>query len=210
MKRLTTLLIGPLAFFCLLGTSTTFAQVSKGDQRLYRIEIEDADEAALIAQQLKIKPVLVRDRWFYYYGNDELNRRLNSLGYKPSPQNPDEILTRVARIGRKGQEERLRELGVTILLRERTYWIVNGTIRALRSLRNVGYAVADVRVEPRPRLVHVTVKEESVVKTDVATRIDIHTVQRTREGYLVVGGAFDYAIDELRAAGFKVEIVPNP
>jgi bisphosphoglycerate-dependent phosphoglycerate mutase len=73
-------------------------------KKLYRIEVEDADEAALIEQELKLKPALVRSRSFYYYGDEQINRRLAEFEYHPSAVDPDEIFTRAVRVAEKADE----------------------------------------------------------------------------------------------------------
>jgi len=199
---------------CLLGSATVYTQNQRSEtrsQKLYRIEVEDADEAALIEQELKVKPELVRGRSFYYYGNENINRRLQEFGYHPSVEDADSVLTRVVRVVGKGTEAPLREIGLTIVLRERGYWIARGTLKQLRALSRAEYAIQDLRKgEPYPRQVRLTVTKLSDVSDVVAPRIDIHTVQKSKEGFVVFGGAFDESLDELRAMGFKVEILPDP
>jgi hypothetical protein len=123
-------------------------------QELYRIEVEDAIEAGLIEQQLRIKPAIVHGRFFYYYGNEENNELLERYGYEPVRVNREEVLTRVVRVIHKGEEEELSKAGVTVLLRERGYWIVRATLAQLRLLGRLGYEVEGLgRREPRPRQV---------------------------------------------------------
>jgi len=49
-------------------TNTTQKSQSPSEkvQSLFRIDVEDAIEAGLVEQQLKIRPVLIRDRSLYY------------------------------------------------------------------------------------------------------------------------------------------------
>jgi hypothetical protein len=61
-------------------TNTTQKSQSASEkvQGFFRIDVEDAIEAGLVEQQLKIRPVLIRDRSLYYYGNEETNEQLRS------------------------------------------------------------------------------------------------------------------------------------
>lgn len=179
--------------------------------RLYRIEIEDATEAGLIEQQLKIKPELVRGRHFYYRGDDALNNRLREFGYAPAAADPEEVETRVVRIPRKGTEAALREVGVHVILAERRYWVVRASPQQLRLLRRLGYTVLALgKFELRPRQVNLVVEREADIRDTVARHIDIYSVQRTPKGYLVRGGAYDDAIAALRKLGLTVNIDPDP
>jgi hypothetical protein len=183
-----------------------------GTQRrqLYSIEVVDADEAALLEQQIKLKPELLRGRSFYYYGDEALNRRLRELGYQPVKEDADVVFTRVVRILRKGEEKALREMGALVLLREPKYWVVRVNHHQSRALKRLGYRVEEIRrEEARPRLIRVTAPSREAVAQIVAPLVDIDHVEQSRDGYVVQGGAFDNAIDELRAKGLKVEIIAN-
>ncbi|HKW33364.1 MAG TPA: hypothetical protein VJN92_10200 [Candidatus Acidoferrum sp.] len=180
-------------------------------QRFFRIDVEDATEAGLVEQQLKIKPALVRDRLFYYYGNEEINELLRRYGYEPVRMNPEDVQTRVVRVIHRGEEEDLSKAGVTILLREREYWIVRATLTQLRLLGRLAYQVEDLgRREPRPRQVRIVVSSREQVAEVGAHRVDIYSAAKSERGYVILGGAFDDSIDEMRAAGFRVEILADP
>ncbi len=187
------------------------SQATEKSQRFLRIEVEDAIEAGLIEQQLKIKPALVRDRGFYYYGNEETNELLRRYGYEPVAVNPENVLTRVVRVTHRGTEEDLAKVGVVVILRESAYWIVRGTLAQLRLLDRLGYQIEELgRREPRPRQVRIVVSRREQAIEVGAHRVDIYSVAKSEKGFVVLGGAFDDSIDELRAAGFKVEILPDP
>ena len=194
-------------------TSTTQKSQSASEkvQSLFRIDVEDAIEAGLVEQQLKIRPVLIRDRSLYYYGNEETNEQLRKYGYEPMRMNPEDVLTRVVRVIHKGDEEDLSKAGVTILLREHEYWIVRATSTQLRLLGRLGYQVEELgRREPRPRQVRIVVPHREQVAEVGAHRVDIDSAAKSERGYVILGGAFDDSIDELRAAGFRVEILADP
>jgi hypothetical protein len=195
-----------------LADATQKAEVSSEKSKdLFRIDIEDAIEAGLVEQQLKIKPALVVNRWFYYYGDEETNQLLRRYGYEPVKVNPGDVLTRVVRVSRRGEEEDLVKAGVTIVLRERAYWIIRATLNQLQLLGRLGYQVEDLRRgEPRPRQVRIVVSKWEQVAEVGAHRIDIYSSAKSERGYIIEGGAFDDSIDELRTAGFRVEILADP
>jgi len=185
-----------------------------GKKKLFRIEVEDAIEAELIMQQLKIKPQLVEGHSFYYCGDERTNKVLGGYGYDPVSADPGEVFSRVVRIARKGNEEDLRDLGVTLVLREQEFWVVRATLKQVRVLQKLGYTIKDIgREEPRPRQVRVTVRNMAQVEEAGKLGIDIYSVARAEKGQdaiYIYGGAFDYAIDELEKHGFRVEIMPDP
>src|SRR6266403_1217751 len=182
--------------------------------KLFRIEVEDAIEAELIAQQLKIKPQLLEGRSFYYCGSERTNKVLAEYGYDPALADPEEVFSRVVRIARKGNEEDLRDLGLTLVLREREFWVVRATFRQLQALQKLGYTIKEIgREEPRPRQIRVTVRSLAQVEEAGKLGIDIYSVARPekeREELYIYGGAFDYAIDELERRGLHVEILSDP
>lgn len=199
------------------GTSTgrsaqEYKEPENPHQALYRIEVEDSVEAGLIEQQLKIKPVLVHNRALYYYGNEEINELLRRYQYAPVRVNKEDVLTRLVVVHRKTRDESdLVKAGVTVVLREREYWVVRGTLRQLQLVEQLGFALEEVgRREPRPRQVRIIVSRREQVAEVATLRVDIYDTTKSEKGYAIMGGAFDDSIDELKAAGFKVEILPDP
>jgi hypothetical protein len=192
----------------------TLGQQAQGpgtdSRKLYRIEAEDADEVALIEQELKLKPALVRGRSVYYYGDEQINKRLAEFDYHPSAVDPDEVFTRVVRIVEKVEETTLRDVGATVILRERAYLVIRATPKQLRVLSQLGYKIEELGAkEPQPRRVRLVVSTAAQIAEVGALRVDIDTVQKTKEGNVIVGDAFDDVIDELRARGFNVQILPD-
>jgi len=195
----------------LTNTTQKSQSTSEKVQGFFRIDVEDATEAGLVEQQLKIKPALVRDHSLFYYGNEETNELLRRYGYGPVRMNPEDVLTRVVRVIHKGDEEDLSKAGVTILLREHEYWIVRATLTQVRLLGRLGYQVEELgRREPRPRQVRIVVSRREQVAEVGAHRVDIYSAAKSERDYVILGGAFDDSIDELRAAGFRVEILADP
>jgi hypothetical protein len=178
----------------------------------YRIDVEDSIEAGLIEQQLKVKPTLIRSRSFYYYGNEEINQLLRRNGYEPVRVNRVDVLTRLVMVIRKqGTEEDLAEAGVTVVLREREYWVVRATLRQLQLVERLGFSIEELgHREPRPRQVRIAVSRLEQVAEVGSLRVDIYDTTKSKKGYVIMGGAFDDRIDELKAAGFEVEIMPDP
>ena len=183
-------------------------------KQLFRIEVDDAIEAELITQQLKIKPQVVEGRSFFYCGDEEINKLLGSYGYEPSPADAEEAFSKVVRVAHKGNEEDLRDCGILIVLREREYWVVRVTLKQLRVLHKLGYPIREIgRDEPRPRQIRVTVHSLAQVAQAGRIGVDIYSVgkaEKEQEGLYVYGGAFDNVVDELQKQGFKVELLPDP
>ena len=189
-----------------VSAATTAVQTKK----LYRIEVEDADEAGLIQQELKIKPEVVRGRYFYYFGDDVLNRRLIPYGYAPVPVEQDEILTRLVRIAPPKDDAVVLRSGAKIVLRERENWFVRVTPRQLESLAREGYKFAEIGDKPLvPRRVQILLRRGDDVNHQIGGRVEINEVRQDRTRLIVVGEAFDDAIAELRARSLKVEILPD-
>jgi hypothetical protein len=157
-----------------------------------------------------VRPEILRGTSLYYFGNALLNRRLAAFGYTPQAANPDEVFTRVVRIRQSGEETTVRTLGARIILRERETWVVRGTVKQLRLLSSRGYKLETLsKREPQPRRIQLVLhRHEDVLR--IGGQVEIDHVGKTNDGYLmVVAEAFDDAIDDLRARGFKVEILPD-
>jgi hypothetical protein len=179
-------------------------------RKLYRIEVEDADEAGLIQQELKIKPEVVRGRYFYYFGDEILNRKLASYGYAPFAVAQDEIVSKVVRIKPPKDESAVLRSGAKIVLRERESWYISGTVKQLETLSRAGFQLADPGSKPMvPRRIQIELRPGADVNQQIGGRVEINNVRRNRGGLTVIGEAFDDAIAELRARSLKVEILPD-
>jgi hypothetical protein len=210
------LVLLPVALLLLwVAGGTAPAQLKEADvagelPEIYRIEVEDGIEVGLIQQQLGLLPIFVRGPYFYYT-EKVINARLRELGYQPSPVDPLDVLTRVVKVPRRGPEEALREIGVTVVLREPDYWVVRGTLRQLSLLHRLDYEWADLGGwEPRPRQLRLAVSTPEEVREVGAGDIDIYSVAESEKGFIIRGAAFDDTIDALLARGFEVEILPDP
>ncbi len=175
---------------------------------LHRIEVEDADEAEILAQQLKVEPVRVEAGAFYFVAGEALLARLAALGYTPQLSDRLQVERRVVRVqGPAGEEVVLRN-GARLINREEGYLVVDGSLAQLLALRDLGFRLAPLgRGEPRPREVRILGQSVEDVQRVNALHVDIFAAVRTRSGVLVSGAAFDYQIDALRQAGFQVERV---
>jgi len=182
-------------------------------RRLFRIEVEDADEAGLLQQQLKVKPELLQGTYFYYYGDDNINRILTSYGYSPVVADPEEVFSRIVRIAPQRDDALLSKLGAaTLLLRERDSWVLRGTVKQLRELERAGYVMKEqANREPVPRRIQIVLGQPFDINKQIGGRVEIVGILRARGGrtITVTGEAFDDAIKDLRARGLKVEILPD-
>jgi len=124
----------------------------------------------------------------------------------------EDVLTRLVMVIRKkGTEEDLAKAGTTVVLREREYWVVRATLKQLQLLERLGFVVEELgRREPRPRQVRIVVPRLEQVAEVGGLRVDIYDTAKSEKGYVILGGAFDDSIDELKAAGFEVEILADP
>ena len=178
---------------------------------LYRFAVEDDDEAGLIQQQLKIAPEFLRAGYFYYFGDEQTNGRLKEYGYAPESVQADETITAVRRVLAPKDDTVLRKAGLAIILKERRYWYVRGTIAQLRELTRTGYELLDLTDRPLvPRRIRITLNANANVNQQIGGRVEINSVRQGRErSTIVTGEAFDDAIAELRAKGLKVDLLPD-
>jgi hypothetical protein len=188
------------------------------------IVVEDPLEAALLQQELGLKPYRVVGRTLYYEDTG-LAPRLIALGYQPQRAVSEAVVERLVRVHRRKkagarEEQALQEAGALIVLRERNYWIVRASVERLRLLSRLGFRLEGLGGrEPRPRQVLVQVATLEQVGAVARAGVDIYAVapapvspayEQQRRGYVISGGAFDYAIDTLREQGFEVTLEPDP
>ncbi len=170
------------------------------------VVVEDPTEVELLVQELELEPIGLEGNTLHFFDRANLRARLRDLGYTPRPANPQDVFHRVVRVQRRGEEERLVVSGVQIINREEEYWIVRGTLRQLHILRQLGYTIGAVGPdEPRPREVRIQVPTRQDVIEVGALDVDIYSVEETREGFTIYGGAFDFQIDLLRERDYTVE-----
>src|SRR6185503_1949719 len=165
------------------------------DRELYRIRVDDAIEAELLQQELKIVPETVRDNWFYYYGNARLNKIVRQYDYHPASVNPDDFFTRIVRVSPARDEQELRKLGANVLLREPRYWIVRASLRQLRQLSRRGYDPHPIEERDlRPRQLRLVVSTPAGVQQAASLGMDIYVARSERRGYVIIGAGLDDVI----------------
>jgi len=177
----------------------------------YAIAIDDADEIALLTQQVKLRQVMVARGTLYFAADDGQLRRLRELGYQVERVDPEGVDIRVLRVRRSGSEDNMRESGIVVVTREPTYWIVSGTLAQLRRLVAAGYRLEALAPgEPRPRWIRLVVGSQTDVQRVANLDVDIFSVADTAGRYTILGAALDMQIDRLRQAGFTVVLLPRP
>lgn len=173
---------------------------------VYSVEVADADEAALLEQQLGVEPVRQIGTMLYFFDAEGLGEQLRDFGYQPERANSYQVFRRVVRVDRLGYEEQLLAAGVRLINREEEYWVIDGALANLRSLERAGYRLRPLgRDEPLPREVRIRLEEAGQLQQVVAIHVDVFNVEESDAGIFVYGGAFDHQIDQLREAGFEVE-----
>ncbi len=173
---------------------------------IYSIRIADAEETALLRQELDLEPLRSEGTTLYFFAAEGLNDRLRNLGYQPAQGNPYQVFRRVVRIDRRGTEEDLLAAGIRLINREETHWVVEGPLANLRVLAKSGYRLNDLgRNEPLPREVEITLESIEELAQVTAFHVDVYSVKKREQGITVYAGAFDHQIDQLREAGFSVE-----
>lgn len=186
----------------------------EGRQRpMFRIELEEPVELGLLRERFKIEPVRVDGRRVYYYGDEQTNRALGAIGYRPEPVNPDDVLTKVVRVRSKepdAKEAAIIETGARVLLREDNEWTVRGTLRQLRLLSRLGFDVADVGDrEPRPRIVRIALGDRRQIRELAPLLADVFGEETVENQLYFNGAAWDDSIDEIRKLGYNVEVLPR-
>ena len=179
-------------------------------QPLYTIATEDPDEIALLRQQLKLTGVTATPGAIYFEADQGQLGRLKELGYQVAQADPEAVDYRIVRVQRRGTEEELRAQGITIIAREKAYWVVSGKLGQLRRLVAAGYVLQPIATdEPRLRQIRIVVSSNDDVQRVANYQVDIFGVaDTTGRRFVIRGAALDMQIDRLREAGFTVEILP--
>jgi hypothetical protein len=205
------LLVGLTSSSCSWCDHPPRAGVLLETRPLQSIEVEDATETALLAQELGLVPLATVGRRVYFRAEGELLQRLAALQYEVVETDANEALTRMMWVTGPRDEAPLHQVGLRILRREERGWFVSGTLRRLSLLERLGYRVADPQGrEPHPRPILVVVERRDLPKV-LAVGIDVYAMGPVGDRLFAVnGGAFEDAIDALRAQQFKVEIHADP
>lgn len=180
---------------------------------VYSVEVQDTDEAMLLHQQLGLQIYNMEGPIVYFFGTTpSLLDSLKEYGYTPKRTTPSEVQYRVVKVLKKGDEQDLIKVGVQLINREETYWVVRGSLMQLQLLQARGFSITGPDGEPRPREVQVLVKSRADIQRVADLGVDILSVEDAKErGILIYLGAFDYQIDLLRQNNFQVVTVkPYP
>lgn len=185
------------------------------------LQVEDADEATLLVQQIGLEIVRMEGLTVYFFEDADQSPRLVDLGYDLEQQNPYNVFRRVVRIDRAIPETELAAGGLQIINREEQYLVVEGAIGQLRALERSGSRIVAISGhEPRPRQIRVIVANTEDVAKIGAMQVDIYSAKPELDtsmdskradrdvAIVIYGAAFDYQIDQLRNADYDVEVLP--
>lgn len=169
--------------------------------------VDDETEAAILKERHQIEPFDIRGSTLFFRANNETVASLEELGYEVTTQRPENVENKVVRVAKKGTEEELLNAGIELINRESDYWIVRGTLAQLTSLTRLGYVLTPLLAnEPMRREIKVTVPTRDDVQWINELHVDIFSVQETKAGLVITGGAYDAQIDEIRRRNYIVEI----
>jgi hypothetical protein len=213
-----TIAVALIAVACSSATTAGTSKVSLAPHTklpVYQVAIEDPGEAAIIMQQLKIAPVLVEAHAMYFVDSAGAAKRLSEAGYEPKRASAEQVETRIVHVPIHGAEAELLSTGVSLINREKGYWVISGTLAQLALLPRLGYTLEPMGDDPRPRSVRVTVASRADVQVVNEMGVDIFGMVAAKEpkgAIVILAGAFDAQIDAMEKAGYKVERAPysNP
>ncbi len=170
---------------------------------LVAVQVHDAQEALLLVQALGgTEPRLAGGGRLYF--DEGLAERLRGLGFPPEQVDAGEVRSAVVRA--YGTEAQVRASGARLLRREPKYLLVEGTLNELGALQASGVALAQPGArEPRPLEVRVTMPAEADVQQVNVIGVDIYQSEPTATGWMLTGGAYEWHIDAMVAAGYGVE-----
>jgi hypothetical protein len=173
---------------------------------VYRIEVTDADELAILKQQLKIDVVRASARQaLIRLPRPATLASLRQAGYEPVAVPREQVEHRIVHVSRGKPEPVLLGTGVTLLRRESGAWIIRASLAQLDQLRRLGFAWRAPDKEVRPREVEITVPSREDVQSVYDLGVDIFGAAEVAKGMIRIGGAaFDGQIDELRHRGYQV------
>jgi hypothetical protein len=178
---------------------------------LVAVQVGDAEEAGLLIQALGGSAPALGGAGRLYF-DAALAERLRTLGFPPETVDARQVRTAVVRA--YGGEAQVRAAGVRLLRRERGYLLVEGTLARLDALRASGVALTGPgRHEPTPLEVRVTMPGAADVHQVNALQVDIYQSAPAGDRWVLTGGAYEWQIEALTAAGYTVErisTVPAP
>ena len=126
---------------------------------LYYVELDELLELGLLEQRFDLQTARVDGRRLYYWGDENLNRQLEAIGYQTARANPDDVLHKIVRVRCADPDKvagEIRKLGARVMLSEETHLIVRGTLAQIHVLERLRYEiVAPNEREVRPRSIRV-------------------------------------------------------
>jgi hypothetical protein len=185
---------------------------------VYSVQVEDATEAALIEQELKINIVrLTGNRLFYYDENNGFAQQLKQLGYGDA-QKEDlyQVYKKYQKLMLAGLKDslpafrkKLMEQNIIVINQEKDHWIVYGTLAALNQIIKQGYTLQKIDYEPRPREVEIYVNSVDDVQKIANLGIDIFSSQagKAERSITIHGSAFDHQLEDVKNLGFTFKII---
>lgn len=212
------LLLGSLLFLSACVSSKKGDLTPENNTPVYSVAVEDATEASLIEQEVKVTVLQVSNNRLYYY--DENNRyaeQLKQLGYgETQKEDLYQVYKKYQKLLLKGVKDslpvfrnKLQELKITLINQEKDHWVVYGNLAALNQLKKQGYSLQKMDYEVRPREVEIQVNKQEDVQKISELGIDIHSAQaaKTDRSIIIHGSAFDHQIEAVKAMGFTVKII---
>ncbi len=220
MKYFKTHLLGIL--FVVLAISCT--TVKTGDLEpaskvpVYSITVEDATEAAILEQELKLQILKIEGNQLYYSDeNGAMADRLVQFGYnRPTKEDPYQVNKTYRMLLLKSVKDSLpvmlakvKELKITLINQEKDHWVLYGSLADLKQLQAQGYQLTKLNYELRPREIKVEVESREDIQKIANLGVDIFSSasSQTRRIIIVEGSAFDHQIEEIRKMGFTVTVV---
>ena len=220
MKQFKPYLLCILFFIPILSCTT----VKTGDLEpaskvpVYSIMVEDATEAAILEQELKLQILKMEGNQLYYFDEKgAMTDRLVEFGYnRPTKEDPYQVNKTYRMLLLKNVKDslpalaaQLKELKLTLVNQEKDHWVLYGSLSALQQFQSKGYQLAKLNYELRPREIKVEVGSREDIQKIANLGVDIFSSSssQTRRIIIVDGSAFDHQIEEIRKMGFTVTIV---
>ncbi|MEO6327286.1 MAG: hypothetical protein ABIO55_00050 [Ginsengibacter sp.] len=206
-------------FFEACVSSKSGVSLTPPDKRpVSSVLVEDATEAEILQQELKLEIVKIEGSRLYYYDeNNSITNQLRQTGYQEiTSEDQQQVYKKYVMLRLpKSTDTTYRELFVAlskelvhVINREKDHWIIYGTLASLKNLKKSGYILHEPTYELRPREVDIHVGAAEDVQKISALGVDIFSTEyiKTSNGIIIHGGAFDYQIDSARAMNFTVTI----
>ncbi|HEU4882469.1 MAG TPA: hypothetical protein VFT45_09500, partial [Longimicrobium sp.] len=170
---------------------------------LVAVQVMDAQEAGLLVQAVGAQPVAGMGGTLLFPAT--LADRLRGAGFNPQQADPGQVLTRVVRAYGVG-DAAVGAAGVRVLRKRPQYWLVEGTLDQVRRLQAAGVRLSQPgRNEPLPLEVRVTLPAAGDVQRVNQMGVDIFNAQASGTGAVLTGGAYEWQIEAMTAAGYTVE-----